>query len=292
MIRRVVAVAALMALAGGLAADERPAKKAAAFGVKVVGKGRPVLLIPGLASSGDVWDGVVAKLKDKHECHVFTLAGFAGQPAMKGPFLDAVRKEIAAYVRDKKLKKPAVIGHSLGGLMVFALGAAEPELFGPLIAVDGVPCIPALINPKRTKDDLKKGEQIGQAMAKAKRADFDKMLRGMLGTWIDDEKVRDKVVGWGEKSDQATVARAMGELWTRDLRKDAAAKIKSPVLLIAAAPRDGFGATADEVKERFEAQVKGVKGAKVVFAKKAKHFIMYDEPKWMFEQMETVLGKK
>jgi pimeloyl-ACP methyl ester carboxylesterase len=83
----------------------------------------------------------------------------------------------------------------------------------------------------------------------------------------------------------------MGELWTRDLRKDAAAKLKSPVLLITAAPQENLGVTAEEWKKRYEAQVKGVKGAKVVFAKKAKHFIMYDEPKWLNEQIAGFLDK-
>lgn len=288
---RLLSGALVLALAAVVAADDKPARKPAAFAVKVVGKGRPVLLIPGLASSGEVWDGVVAHLKDKHECHVFTLAGFAGQPALKdGPFLDTVRKEVAAYVRDKKLKKPAVIGHSLGGAMVFALGSAEPDLFGPLIAVDGVPCMPALFAEKLTKEDLARGKQIGELMAKAKRADFDKQLREMVGMWLEDKKLLDKVAAWGEKSDQATVARAMGELWSRDLREPAA-KVKSPVLLIAAAPAAGPDWTAEQMKARVEAQVKNVKGATVVFAKTAKHFVMYDEPKWLNEQIEGFLSK-
>src|SRR5262249_49167699 len=114
--------------------------------------------------------------------------------------------------------------------------------------------------------------------------------RAMLGMWIQDRKLLERAAGWGEKSDQATVARAMGEVWTRDLRKDAG-RIKSPVLLIAAAPQDGFGGTAAQMKSRHRAQVKGIKGAKVVFAKKARHFIMFDEPKWLNEQIEDFLGK-
>lgn len=50
-----------------------------------------------------------------------------------------MRKANPAYVRAKKLKKPAVIGHSLGAFMAFDPGTAEPDLFGPLVAVEGVP---------------------------------------------------------------------------------------------------------------------------------------------------------
>ena len=53
------------------------------FAVKVTGTGQPMILIPGLACSGEVWDSTVAHFKDRCECHVLTLAGFAGQPASR-----------------------------------------------------------------------------------------------------------------------------------------------------------------------------------------------------------------
>lgn len=90
---------------------------AAPFQVKVVGHGPPMLLLPGLASSGEVWDGVVAHYQDQFECHVFTLAGFAGVPTIDGPLLSKVRPALAAYIRDKHLDKPVVVGHSLGGVL-------------------------------------------------------------------------------------------------------------------------------------------------------------------------------
>src|SRR5271165_2213258 len=62
--------------------DATTNKSPAAFSVKVTGAGRPMILIPGLSCGGDVWDGTVAHFKDRYECHVLTLAGFAGQPAI------------------------------------------------------------------------------------------------------------------------------------------------------------------------------------------------------------------
>src|SRR3954452_1692904 len=78
-------------------APEAPAAAAftpTAFAVKVSGTGRPVIFIPGLASPGAVWDGAVAHLGGKVQAHVLTLAGFAGQPAMQGPFLQQVHDQI------------------------------------------------------------------------------------------------------------------------------------------------------------------------------------------------------
>src|SRR5262247_3500923 len=40
------------------------------FAVTVTGHGPPVILIPGLASSGDVWKSTVAHLANSYTCHV------------------------------------------------------------------------------------------------------------------------------------------------------------------------------------------------------------------------------
>ena len=50
------------------------------FGVRIIGKGKPMILIPGMKGSADTYNGVVAHYKGHYKCYVITLAGFAGQP--------------------------------------------------------------------------------------------------------------------------------------------------------------------------------------------------------------------
>src|SRR5205807_9133314 len=83
------------------------------FGVRIVGHGRPMILIPGLACSGEVWDATVDHFKDRYECHILTLAGFAGQPPVQGPWLQTVANGLADYIRQKKLDRPVIVGHSI-----------------------------------------------------------------------------------------------------------------------------------------------------------------------------------
>ncbi|GAB3750221.1 alpha/beta fold hydrolase [Spirosoma pomorum] len=87
------------------------------FQVTVTGKGQPVLLLPGYSCSGTVWNETVAHLQDRYECHVLTLPGYAGVAPIKQPVLQTVRDEIIRYIRDKRLDKPVLIGHSLGAFM-------------------------------------------------------------------------------------------------------------------------------------------------------------------------------
>src|SRR5436305_1731639 len=97
-----------------------------AFQVKVSGHAKPMILIPGLSSSGETWDTTVAHYRDRFECHVLTLAGFAGVPRVPAPMLERVREDMAEYIRKNKMEKPVVVGHSLGGFLALDLASNYP----------------------------------------------------------------------------------------------------------------------------------------------------------------------
>jgi pimeloyl-ACP methyl ester carboxylesterase len=281
---------AFAALAPALA----DAPKAAPFTVKVVGKGKPMLLIPGLACSGEVWDGTVDHFKDRYECHVFTLGGFAGQPPFSGPFLETVRQGIVDYIRAKKLDKPVIVGHSLGGFMVFRLGETEPDLVGPLIAVDGMPCLMAIYMPgELTAENLKMVATARQsAMEKSSRDEYLKTQKQMIDNWLHGRKELDTVLKWGADSDQPTVARAMGELISQDARPDLS-KIKTPVLQVAAFNRGRAmgGITKQVLTTRVESQLKTIPKHELAIAGDTRHFVMYDSPEWLWKTMDEFLAK-
>jgi N-formylmaleamate deformylase len=132
-----------LALASALAAQQP-------FQVKVSGHGQPMILIPGLSSSGETWDTTVARYQDRFECHVLTVAGFAGVPRIPAPMLDQVRDGLAAYIREHKLNKPVIVGHSLGGFIALTLGAKYPDLTGRLVIVDSYPFLAGITNPNAT----------------------------------------------------------------------------------------------------------------------------------------------
>jgi pimeloyl-ACP methyl ester carboxylesterase len=287
-------VAAFALLAVGTPAALADGPKKPPFAVKVVGKGRPMILIPGLTCSGDVWDATVEHYKGTYECHVLTLAGFAGQQPVPGPFLDTMRQGLADYIRARKLDKPVVVGHSLGGVLVYALGASHPDLVGPLVAVDGLPCLGAAFNAKVDAEAMKKqAEQLRERMEKLPREQYLAQSKALLRGWISDKKQREAAEKWGADSDQATAARAMAELLGKDLRPELG-RIKTPVLLLGAWSKDmeAFGLKRDQVMKRYEDQVANIPRHQVAIAENAKHFVMFDAPDWMFAQIDAFLAQK
>ena len=253
-----------------------------------------MILIPGLSSSGAVWDETVVRFRDRYQTHTLTLAGFAGVAPLDlapGKFLDTIANAIAAYIREKKLDKPILVGHSLGGFLVYQLALNEPSLIGSGVAVDGLPSLAALVTPTGAAEQFKhQGEQwMRVPMESARRDQFDARSRQMVSTWLEDKSRADLVNAWGAASDQKTVARAMGDLWSRDLR-GALARLKTPILLVGA-PVGPPGVTREQMEQSYASQLTlaPVDLIKVVFAAKARHFIMYDEPEWLWAEIDHFL---
>jgi pimeloyl-ACP methyl ester carboxylesterase len=92
------------------------------FTAEVKGKGKPMILIHGLYCNGDVWKETVDRYQNDYECHILTLAGFGGNvPNLNDHFLESVKEDVIAYTKAKKLKKPLLMGHSMGASSLFGL---------------------------------------------------------------------------------------------------------------------------------------------------------------------------
>ena len=248
------------------------------FEVEVHGAGSPVLLIPGLSCSGEVWDETVRALEGRHEVHVLSLAGFAGRAAIEAPFLPRVRDDIVAYIQAQQLDRPAIVGHSLGGFLAFWLAASEPTLVGPIVAVDGVPFLPALLDAGATADSVRTmAANMKAMMASLTPEQFTLQNRMSLTRMVRASEDLERLARQAAASDRATVAQAMFELMTTDLR-DGVANIESPVLLIAAGAATPTPEGRARLRRSYEAQVASIPDHRVVLADGARHFIMLDSP--------------
>ena len=112
-----------------------------------------MILIPGLASPRAVWDGVVPELAKTHRVHVVQVNGFAGDDPRantRAGVIDGVVADIDAYIAKAKLKAPAVVGHSMGGLVGLMLAKAHPGDVSRLMIVDSLPYIGEMFLPGAT----------------------------------------------------------------------------------------------------------------------------------------------
>ena len=101
------------------------------------GKKPPVVLCHGLTDSGHCWPRVVAALQADYD--VITpdarAHGLSDAPP-SGYTYEDLAADVAGLIDALGLHKPAVIGHSMGGMAAALLGAAYPTLASRLVLED------------------------------------------------------------------------------------------------------------------------------------------------------------
>jgi pimeloyl-ACP methyl ester carboxylesterase len=260
------------------------------FQVKINGHGPAMILIPGLASSGATWDSTVARYQDRYECHVLTLAGFAGVPRIPAPMLETVREDLAAYIGDKKLNKPLIVGHSLGGFLALDLASKYPDLPGKLIIVDAYPSLGAIFRPEVTPE-LEKSEAAMMRKFMTSEAGGEDIAKAQVRMMVTSDKDFDRIMTWSHASDHSAVVDAMVEMYGTDLRVDIAA-IRSPTLVLATWIAYKDYTDRKTLEENARREYANLKGVDLRITDTARHFIMYDDPQWLFTQIDSFLGPR
>ncbi|OXA99640.1 alpha/beta hydrolase [Flavobacterium oncorhynchi] len=244
------------------------------------GKGKQsIIFIPGFASSGDVWNETKTAFEKEYTCYTLTMAGFAGVKPQQNPSFENWKAEIANYIKDNKIEKPILIGHSMGGGLALAIAADYPELIGKIIVVDALPCLAALMDPSfKSKENNDCSAMVSQ-MTGMTDAQFLEMQKKTMPRLLADASKMDTVVDWSVKSDRKTFAQMYCDFSNTDLRNKIAA-IKCPSLIL-------LESYFINLKPAIEEQYKNLKTADFKYASKGLHFIMYDDTAWYLAQLNT-----
>ncbi|RYD89613.1 MAG: alpha/beta hydrolase, partial [Sphingobacteriales bacterium] len=225
----------------------------------------------------------------KYECHVVTLPGFAGVAPIDTPILKTVKNSLVQYIHEKQLKKPILIGHSLGAMMSLWIGSEMPGDISAIICVDGVPAIAAMTNPAINYDSLKKSPVYDAATVATNFVNlpvegYEKNMTMAMLAQVNDTARAKQIAHWSAMSDRKTLGYTIVEISLTDLRP-ALKNIKCPVLVMASI----YGDKETSLRVMNE-QYANVANKKILVAD-AKHFIMYDQPQWMYAAIDQFLKK-
>mgnify|MGYP003633399943 FL=1 len=254
------------------------------FKVDVVGAGEPILLFPGFACTGDVWNDTVSELSKNYECHVFTFAGFGNVPAVEKPWLPKIKEGVLAYISENKLENPILIGHSLGGALALWM-ATESSSYKKLIVVDALPSTGALMMPDFKSEYMVYDSPYNKQLLEMNAADFENMANQMAGSMTSNKSKQLQIKDWMLQVDRETYVYGYTDLLKLDLREDLS-KINTPVTILAATEPYGL----EMAKSTYDTQYKALNEYTVEFANGSSHFIMYDQPKWFIENLKNVLS--
>ena len=260
--------------------------------VEVLGAGPDVILIPGFASSREVWRREAERLSATRRVHMVQLAGFAGEPwshDAQAPFVAPVVDALHDYIRARGLVRPAVIGHSMGALVGLRLALAYPDSIGRLLSVDSLPFFSALYGPQTTAETARPfAEQAAAGMLSTPEAAFRAQQSQTAIRLARDPATRAAMVEWSMTSDRQALAAAIRDLMTNDPRP-ALPAMTTPVTALYAADADG-GAPVAWADALWAQEYASLPNVQLVRIDDSRHFIMADQPERFAEAVDAFLA--
>lgn len=247
--------------------------------VSVRGQGPDVILIPGLASSGAVWDATAKQLEGHFRLHIVQVAGFAGSPALanaSGAIIQPTVDALDAYIKTNHLKSPRIIGHSLGGLMGMMLAIQHPDDVSRLMIVDSLPFFGVLLGANDATNMAPQAAMMRDLTLNESQAAYAQGEQQFLTTLVKSPDGRKLATAWAVSSDKSVVARAMYEDLTTDLRPELH-QIKASVTMLY--PWDASSGYPREATDKlYHDNFTALSGVKMVCIENSYHFIMLDQP--------------
>lgn len=264
----------------GPAAWAQTAFRSPRITVTARGTGPDVVLIPGLASTAEVWGGLATQLESRRRLHLVSVRGFgdlAAQANADGSVMPGVANEVRRYMAEQGLDRPAIIGHSMGGQVGIRVAADAGARVGRVMTVDSSPFFAALISPGATAGEV---EPIAQLAYQAIQFLGDDALRTRgRSMGLELGGATDAVfgsMGW-QGGDRHVLAQALYEVMTVDLRRRLP-DITAPVTVVY-----GWSSDQNSPRARADSLFRGAyarlrRPATFERIEGAEHMVMIDQP--------------
>ncbi|MEO8190243.1 MAG: alpha/beta hydrolase [Acidobacteriota bacterium] len=230
---------------------------------EAAGRGEPALVfVHGWACDLSFWSEQVPHFAVAHRVIVVDLPGHGASPAPAGPLsMDVFADAVDAVLRDAKVGRAVLVGHSMGTPVVRQFYRRHPEKTIALVAADGA-LRPFSKDPKFAEAFL--APLRGQDYATG----FAKMVNGMTAS-VPDENKRQRIRTKMLATPQSIIVRAAegmldAQIWGDD-------PIRVPLLVVAA---KSSGWPPD-----YEAYVRTLQpAARFLSMDNVSHFLMMDDP--------------
>jgi len=254
-------------------ADEKPLKSESHFArmgtnrIHYLTEGQgthAIVFIHGWACNAGFWREQASAFADKARLDLIDLPGHGESDKPEADYtMDYFAEAVIAVMRDAKLERATLVGHSMGTPVICKVYAKAPERVAGLVAVDGF--------LRRPKVNAEQAETMAAAYRKPEYRDQVKQMVGFMFPNAGTEALRDRVTAEMLKTPQHVMASAMGEMF--DLKQPAwdLAKVDVPVMSI--------NAKAPMWTENYEKYVRSLSSkTDYRLIEGTGHFVMLEKP--------------
>ena len=273
-------------------AFQAPAFSSSRIIVETRGTGPDILFIPGLGSTGSAWRSTADRLDDRYRVHLVTVRGFGETDIgdnVGGGLAGPAASEIERYIREQRIDRPAVIGHSLGGQIALRVAADMGDRIGRVMVVDSSPFFPSLVDARATSAQVEPLARLGY---QALLLFGDQALKSQVAAFGVDMGLAGDMVFQGlglQGGDRRVLAQGLYEALTVDLRPRLS-QINAPVTVVYGWTRD-----ADSPRNRLEGLYRyGFQGlprtARFERIEGAQHQVMIEQPQRFLAAVQRFLS--
>lgn len=253
--------------------------------------GRPIVLIPGLACGPWVWGNQIAALAPHYDLYVLSLPGFDGRPmAGGGALMQRAVDSVHQLIVSRKLQRPVVVGHSLGGTIAVMFAQSYPHDAARVVSVEGG--YPEA--PTQAERDRAVATAVQPYEGIAQSGLGNTLRANMLQYTITAPSDVARVTELAGRSDPSAIVSWMKAALLLDLtpRMSAIDVPFSEVIPFDARidPYRGFK-TKDAKLAAYKTWIAHVPHGSVVLIPNARHFVMIDQPSAFERALEDAIAR-
>ncbi|MBV6643859.1 MAG: alpha/beta fold hydrolase [Cyclobacteriaceae bacterium] len=106
---------------------------------KVLGKGKPVIILHGVFGSLDNWKTIGSALSEEYQVYLVDLRNHGKSPHSADFSYALMREDIEGFMDDEEIEHAYVIGHSMGGKAAMEFATTNENRVSKLVVVDIAP---------------------------------------------------------------------------------------------------------------------------------------------------------
>ncbi|MCU4173627.1 alpha/beta fold hydrolase [Carboxylicivirga sp. N1Y90] len=251
--------------------------------VEIIGKGSPIVFLPGYTCPGEVWTDIVTPLANEHECHLITYPGFNGVAAPDTMWYQTVTDLLEKYISNNFEEKPIIIGHSVGGLFAMQLAINNSDICSRLILVDALSAMAAVMMPGVPLENISSDSPYSKSILAMNDEQFSGMAIQMASFMTKNEEKKTLIADWMQEADRKTYVHGYTDILKVDIRKELS-KITVPALVLAAVPM-----SMEQTQQIMEDQYAELSDKTMAYVENSGHFIMFDQEEWLISQVKSFL---
>jgi pimeloyl-ACP methyl ester carboxylesterase len=252
---------------------------------------RALVFIPALFCGSWQWNAQINNLSKEYNVLVVTLPGFGGRPMIEGDDLMArAAQSLHELIVNRHLRRPVIIGHSLGGTLAVYFAEHYPSDLTSLVTVEGG--YPVALTQAARDAAVKKSTAPYEGLSQSEVGPVAR--KQTLQYTITQKSDVDTVETLAANSKPAAIVQWLQAAISLDLTTGLK-RVTVPFTAIIPFdpdidPYQGFK-TAPQKQDDYTRWVGNAADGKVILITPSRHFVMFDQPERFEQALETAIAR-